>query len=309
RRTDVGPRYQWDMQLGRRGHCRQRVRIVLHARRPTHRCSGRGLVYHEPVPREAAQQRVLTLIDAHVHVHAAADAPGVLQAAAENFARAARQLQQTRWTGVLLLAEMKQAAWFESVAGAGGTQAGTWSLQPDADDELVLRARNGERELLLIAGRQVVTREGIEVLMLATRDRCPDGLALEETVQRSERNHAFSVLPWGAGKWLGRRGDLVRAALERQDPPVWAGDSAARPALWPADAEFAPALARGRPLVSGTDPLPLAGEAQRAGSFGCWLRESPPSSRPGQWLRDRLRAASPSELRPFGAPMRLARFV
>src|SRR5690606_27249590 len=192
RRTDVGPRYQRHMQVGRRGHCRQRVRIVLHARRPTRRCSGRGLVYHEPVPREAAQQRVLTLIDAHVHVHAAADAPGMLQAAAENFARAARQLHQTRWTGVLLLAEMKQAAWFESVAGAGGTQAGTWSLQPDADDELVLRARNGERELLLIAGRQVVTREGIEVLMLATRDRCPDGLALEETLQRSERNHALS---------------------------------------------------------------------------------------------------------------------
>lgn len=252
---------------------------------------------------------MLTLIDAHVHVHAAADAPGLLQSAASNFARAAQQLRRSRWTGVLVMAEMKQARWFESMAAGGGTLPGGWTLHPDPHDDLVLRARHRDQELLVIAGRQVATREGIEVLTLATRAHCPDGLPLAETLQRAHQAQAVSVLPWGAGKWLGRRGELVRAALLRQSPPVWAGDSAARPGMWPAEAEFGPALSQGRPLINGTDPLPLQGEVQRAGSFGSWLAESPPAERPGQWLRERLRSATPAELRPFGAPMRLARFV
>lgn len=251
---------------------------------------------------------LLTLIDAHVHVHAAGEAPGLLRAAAANFARAAQRLQSPDWTGVLLLAEMKQAAWFEQMA-AGGQELDGWSVQPDRDDELVLRARNREHELLVMAGRQVATREGIEVLTLATRARCPDGLTLEETLHRSHQANALSVLPWGAGKWLGRRGELVREALAKQSPPVWAGDSAARPGFWPAEAEFKPALSRGRPLINGTDPLPLAGEVRRAGSFGCWLQEAPPARRPGLWLRERLRSATPADLKPFGMPMRIARFV
>lgn len=250
------------------------------------------------------------LIDAHVHIHAAAEAPAVLDAAVANFARVATRLGHAQWSGVLLLAEMKQAAWFEAMAAGATTCAGAWSLRADPQDELVLRARRHDRELLILAGRQVATREGVEVLALATRARLPDGEPLQQTLQRAAAEEALLVLPWGAGKWTGRRRQLVHAALQSQSPPVMAGDSGGRPAIWPVDRDFA--VASGplqRALISGTDPLPLPDEAQRVGSFGCWLAGPLPAVRPGHWLREQLRNATTAQLQPFGAAMPAARFV
>ena len=250
------------------------------------------------------------LVDAHVHIHAAGEAPAVLDAAVSNFARAAAQLGHAQWAGVLMLAEMKEAAWFEAMVAGEATRAGDWTLHADPQDELVLRARRHDRELLIVAGRQVATREGVEVLTLATRTRLPDGEPLQQTLQRAAADQALIVLPWGAGKWTGKRRRLVHAALQRQSPPLRAGDSGGRPAFWPADRDFAvagdPAQ---RALVSGTDPLPLPGEAQRVGSFGCWLRGPLPAVRAGQWLRETLRDATTARLKPFGAAMPAAQFV
>src|SRR5690606_6294526 len=179
------------------------------------------------------------LIDAHVHIHAAADAPAVLEAAVANFTCVAARLRQAEWSGVLMLAEMKEAAWFEAMAAdAATTRAGGWTLRADPQDELVLHARGHRRALLIVAGRQVATREGVEVLALATRARLPDGEPLQQTLRRAAAEEALIVLPWGAGKWTGRRRYLVHEALRRQSPPVMAGDSGGRPALWPAHRDF-----------------------------------------------------------------------
>lgn len=248
---------------------------------------------------------MLTLIDAHVHVHDPQQAAELLDAAEKNFASVARDMGRPQWQGVLMLAEMKQASWFESITSCGPVVAGDWTIEADGEDATVLRARrNGaDRELLAIAGRQVVTREGVEVLTLATRARIPDGESMQRTLERAAAEQALIVLPWGAGKWLGRRGRLVRNALARQRPAVWAGDTGSRPMWWPAGREFRLTSPFGTSLVSGTDPLPLDGESRRVGSFGCWLAGLPPASMPGTWLRERLRSAGPAQLQPYGRPM------
>lgn len=251
-----------------------------------------------------------TFIDAHVHVHDASEATQLLDAAVANFSRAARQLGLQGWDGVLMLAEMKQAQWFESLAGRGEVHLGDgWEIRADPHDELVLRARCGDRELLLVAGRQVATREGLEVLTLSSRMHVADGMTLDETLHYSAAAGALCVVPWGMGKWLGSRGTLVRTALARQQPQVWAGDSATRPAAWPAMKDFEPALRQDRPLLNGTDPLPLPGEHRRVASFGSWLEESLPATRPGYWLQQQLRRATPAQLRTFGRPVSLMRCV
>ncbi len=247
-----------------------------------------------------------TLIDAHVHVHAAGDAAALLDAALANFTQAAARLSLGDWRGALLLSEMKQTAWFESVVAAGAVSVGKWQVTADPEDALLLRARGHGQELLVIAGRQVVTAEGVEVLTLATRERLPDGQSLDQTLRAASMAGALAVLPWAAGKWLGARGRLVNDALRRQQPAVSAGDSGGRPAWWPVPQL---ALATGRPVISGTDPLPIRGDLQRVGSFGSWIAATPPASRPGAWLRDRLAAAQPGEVQPFGAPLPSMAFV
>ena len=76
------------------------------------------------------------------------------------------------------------------------------------------------------------------------------------------------------------------------------GDSAARPRLSPRPRLFREAARRGLAVLPGTDPLPFAAEAGRAGSYGAGLPGSFDLGRPLASLRALL--ARPSGLRTFG---------
>lgn len=245
--------------------------------------------------------RQLILADAHVHVHPRADAGSLLQHAAANFAAAAAALQAQRWQGVLLLAEMRGIDWFGGLPADGGVPGGAgWRVSRDTGEAISAHLVAGEHRLLVIAGRQLVTVEGIEVLALGTRLPLADGQSLPETIAAVQEAQAIVVLPWGAGKWLGRRGRVVSAALRRAgELGIFAGDNAGRPVLWPAPPAFAQALAAGRPLLSGTDPLPLANQEQYVGSMGVCLPGVLPEQAPAEALKALLNGAPP-DVRSYG---------
>ena len=217
------------------------------------------------------------LVDGHVHVHPAYDERTFLEAAHANLSRHGDGLP------TLLLAEMAGADAFARWRSGDAS----WSVEPTEEpSSLVL----GDR-LLVIAGRQIVTREGVEVLAQATAEHFADGLALEETLQRVLEAGAIAVLPWGVGKWLGTRGRLVAAAAARH--PVFLGDNAARPLGWPAPRLF------GRHVVlAGSDPLRMAGEQRTVGTYGFSLAGAFDLRRPAERIRaalERLRR-SPDRL-------------
>lgn len=246
------------------------------------------------------------LVDAHVHVHACADASALLDAALGAFRAAARAARATTWRGVLMLAETADCDWFGDTYDAHGAAFGHWHVAPAEDDTAVLHATRGEAggTLTIFAGRQAVTAEGIEVLALAMRAPFPDGRSLGATLRRAAAFGALTVLPWGAGKWLFARGRRVERALKAQAPPVFAGDNGGRPSLWPEPRAFAVARTHGRGLVSGSDPLPLPGEERRVGSFGFRialpkaLAQAPFVARPV--LVAAIERAAPDALVPYG---------
>jgi ubiquinone/menaquinone biosynthesis C-methylase UbiE len=216
------------------------------------------------------------LIDAHVHLHDCFDLTQFLAAAKHNFQQQSHQLGLAQSAvGILLLAEVRGAQAFSKLVSQQkqlNQQLAEWEISP-TDEAMSLRfTHNSEGQTLLImAGRQVVTKEGIEVLTLITPDTVEDGLSLEETLADAIALNALPVLPWGVGKWLGKRGKLVQSKLEQ--PPkssseapcetLFAGDNGGRPGFWPL-----PAFCQQRRQLPGTDPLPLDYEVQRPGSFG-----------------------------------------
>ena len=109
----------------------------------------------------------VTVVDAHVHVHPGTDARALLDSAARNLAAVATEIGAQTWQGVLMLAEMRGADWFGATR-RGAPQTPGWSIEPVADDAASLSATRPGVELTIIAGRQIVTAEGIEVLALAT---------------------------------------------------------------------------------------------------------------------------------------------
>jgi hypothetical protein len=247
------------------------------------------------------------LIDAHVHLHGCFSPGAFLEQAAGNFERAAREHGWTPWRGALLLTESAGVDAFTGLED-GTTDTGAWTIEP-ADREMLV-ARNGARVVLLLAGRQVISAEGLEILLLGTRAAPADGRPAEEVLAEGERLGALRVIPWGAGKWLFRRGRVLDRLLEAAHPGsgFFLGDIAGRPSVWANPRHFELASRRGISVLRGTDPLPFAGQVSRPGAFGfrlAWRVNRPLSA---ESIKAVLRAPD-AELTPYGRLERLAPFV
>jgi hypothetical protein len=199
------------------------------------------------------------LIDGHVHVHDNYDESAFLRAAYTNLSRHGEGLP------TLLLTEMPGQQVFARWRSGNAAWPVNLTREPSS---LVLGGR-----LLVIAGRQIVTLERIEVLAVGCRENIPNGLTLDATIAAMQEMGAVPVLPWGVGKWSGERGRLVANAAARYS--LLLGDNAGRPFGWPR-----PALFQQYVVLPGTDPLRLRSEQERVGIYGFVLEGHFDSERP-----------------------------
>jgi hypothetical protein len=211
------------------------------------------------------------LIDAHVHLHHPARALEDLELAARNFAG----VDENATLGVLMLAERAGYDVFRQLAVE----------LPAAGPDAVWYESESQR-LLVVAGRQIVTREGLEILGLGTQSSIPDGLSAHGVLARLRNSDALVVLPWGVGKWLGKRGRIVNELIEEAPAgQLFLGDNGGRPAWW-----SVPQFSRKIRVLAGSDPLPLAGSSADIGRFGSrvsgTLDESHPVANLKQLLHD-----------------------
>ncbi|MEA3467360.1 MAG: hypothetical protein U9R57_03940 [Thermodesulfobacteriota bacterium] len=228
----------------------------------------------------------MIFVDSHVHIYDCFDVDLLLDAALNNFQKAAKQYNSTGYpsTYVLLLTEGKNEHWFkrslatlESTNQGNGNISKNWRVvKKEASDSLmVFRNDSLETAIYLVAGRQVVTKERIEVLALYTQQVIRDGRSLAETVDIIMKANAIVVLPWGVGKWFGARGKIIQSLLSAQSRvKVYLGDNGGRPGLWPRPTLFRLVEKKGVAVLPGTDALPLKSETCRAGSFGFYLDDS-----------------------------------
>lgn len=185
-------------------------------------------------------------IDAHVHLHTVDDAIDALRLARDRLSASAGQI------GVVMLAERRGFDVLNALRPklvATGEPEALW-----LDDS---------RSLLILAGRQIISAEKLEILALATTARLPDGLPAEQLVADLNAADAIVVLPWGVGKWIGKRGALVNRLIANTKPGrLFLGDNGGRPGFWPVNQ-----FGSGLPILSGSDPLPLPGWAHAIGSL------------------------------------------
>lgn len=259
----------------------------------------------------------MLLVDSHVHVHECFDVARVFDAAAANFAAAARAFAGARdslpaYDAVLCLVQSRGERFLDGVRARHEGRVwrgahGFWEIEPTCEPETLL-VHCGSTRLKLIAGRQIVTRERLEVLALGTTAQLPDGEPIETTLAAVRDVGAAAVLPWGVGKWLGARGAVVARILAA---PEWRhvllGDNGNRLELGPDPAEFVAARRAGRAVLPGSDPLPLRGEEARVGAYGFAVDVALDPLRPAASLLALLKSAS--AFVAFGRRQPLGRFV
>lgn len=226
----------------------------------------------------------MIFVDSHVHAYDCFDSDLLLDSALNNFQEAAKQhaIVHQPLSYVLLLAEGKKESWFQSLSATfethrQGKKIVRWSAVDSGEENSLMVCRNNspENKIHVVAGRQVVTMENIEVLALFMKQPLPDGLPLPETVARVIQLGGIPVLPWGVGKWQGKRGRIIKKFLmHHESGHLFLGDNGGRPHFWPTPNLFAMAGKKGVVVLPGSDPLPLPGEALRVGSFGFYLHEN-----------------------------------
>lgn len=230
----------------------------------------------------------MILVDAHVHLHDCFSPPRFLDAAAANLERAGAELGLSPSTPGMLL--FTQTADRDPFGGLGPGSVGRWSLSPTAESVSIAAQRVDAPLLILTAGRQITTAEGLEVLALGTADSFEDGHPIDHTIDQVRWQGGLPVLPWGFGKWWFRRGRVVRRIIhDRQRfPLLFLGDNAGRPGIAPQPSFLAQGKDRGRPVLPGTDPLPLAAEETKVGRLAFYLDQTLDIERPFEGLKQAL---------------------
>lgn len=257
----------------------------------------------------------LVLVDAHAHLRGCFDVAAFLEEALSNVVREAQSIDgKSAVTGVLCLVDPPQEQGFERLSrflaerrreeGADG-----WSDRPTAEDASLHLRLSQNRGLIVVAGRQVESRERLEVLSIGSRCHVESGIRVDQLIRRIDDAGGVPILPWGVGKWLGVRGRHVRRVIKDPDlPPFCLGDSAHRPSFWPKPSYFRQAEKRGIRNLPGSDPLPFRGEAKRVGSFGLQMGGSLDPERPARDLKRKLLDPS-TTVDHFGRRETLFRFL
>lgn len=208
-------------------------------------------------------------IDTHVHFHDSYDEGAFLDAALANLSPQAEGSKRAQ--AAICLTETSSASWFERLESLEqGAQIGqsNWRIEHTGEGCSIIARDRQDRRLVIIAGRQIVCREGLEVLALGYARRCPDGQPIRSVLAKVSSAEALAVVPWGFGKWLGRRGRVVRELIV--DPPCsfLLGDNGGRLSGWPEPNLFAEGRSRGFKILPGSDPFPFKWDQSRVGTFG-----------------------------------------
>lgn len=247
----------------------------------------------------------VAFVDAHVHIYDCFQVGALLDAASKNFQREATRLRLNEpHLGCLLLAETSRDHWFQRLLELATHRrfVGGWRLSSVADDNCAVMATGGNRQrLVLVAGRQVVTRQGLEILALITRETFEDGAATEAILAAILKADALAVLPWGVGKWLGQRGRTIRQLMTSPAAEdLFLGDIFGRPTFWPRPRLFSSAAPADAKILPGSDPLPLPWQETKPGCYGFAIEGPISLSKPAQDLKILLRHCNAAKIRAYG---------
>lgn len=239
----------------------------------------------------------MILIDAHVHIYDCFDLEKLFDSAFANFKSEADRLGHgNNFTAILLLAETSNENWFNRLAdysedenASGGKAIGNWTFHRTSEECSLIVRSNPDQVLFLISGHQIVSAENLEVLALATKSMFKDGTPIEDLIYEVNGCNGIPVIPWGFGKWTGSRGNILKNLIESAEGSnIFLGDNGGRSLLLPTPYQFRLAEKKRIKILPGSDPLPLAFECQRVGSFGLSLNRVISEEHPAKNLKQAL---------------------
>jgi len=212
------------------------------------------------------------MVDGHVHIYDCYDLEKFFATAVKNLEHYYNSLYSngSPLAKILLLTEGKTNDFFSQLKNnAGFPNTSGYRFRKTKENVSITLAKGKEAQCCVLRGRQIVTRENLEVLAIASNQTIEDGLPVEIVIEKLIEKHELAVLAWGFGKWFFKRGKIIKNLIETfRSPYLLLGDNSGRPASWPVPGLFERARALNIPLINGSDPLPFKEEVYKVGSYG-----------------------------------------
>lgn len=255
----------------------------------------------------------MVFVDSHVHIHKSFNLPEFFDATWQNVLAAWQLTGDVEHPqAVLMLTEEAGVNWFEALFRREKKITDSlrdWKIQFSVEDCSLLLQKDAACSICLIAGRQIQTNEGLEVLALAVRRTIEDNQAMNETIIRVRNAGGLPVIPWGFGKWIGARGKVIDQLIRDVGKgDLYIGDNGGRPWFLKEPKQFEASTRKGLKILRGSDPLPFAREYRRAGSYGFYFVGELSEDKPAEALKQKL--ADPLfKLHTYGDPERLGNFI
>jgi hypothetical protein len=254
----------------------------------------------------------LTLIDTHVHYYPFCTFPEYFDAAYSNMQAAAKQINSfLPFTSILCLLETQTSHWYQELLGIATStkQIGNWQLESLDSDQLLRLTKNNENELLLVPGKQIITSENLEVLIIGVTDEIPHKIPVKFYIEKYSDSHLV-IIPWGVGKWLGKRGRIVSNLIQQHSNHKFAlGDNSGRATAWKYVPQFNQARQTGINILAGSDPLPISGQYKKVASYGSVIIGSLQQHDIASQLREKLLDTRAGNINNYGHLDGVVRFI
>jgi hypothetical protein len=231
-------------------------------------------------------QKTNIIVDGHVHVYDCYDLDKFFCAAIKNLDNmyTATYPGDNNYQKVLLFTEGKDDDYFSRFKANGNIdKQSEYEFENTQEGCSIILSKNKHPLCYILAGRQIVTREKLEVLSVASNQKIEDGLPIKEVVKKLIDNKQIVVLAWGVGKWFFKRGKIIKDIIERYHSPyLFIGDNSARPSFWPTPKLYKLARENNIGNISGSDPLPFIKEQSRVGTYGFAIEGDFQPSKPAE---------------------------
>ena len=228
-----------------------------------------NLKLSNPIPKEN-----IVLVDGHIHIHNCFDLNFLFDSAYKNFRKAAELFNAEHFEGVLCLTENFNVDYFSKLkrmveGNQGQVDSLAWKFYSTNEPNSIRILRNQDELIYVFAGRQIVTKEKLEVLAIGLINNIENGKPIDQVLKFVKENNALPIIPWGAGKWIGNRKKIIEELIsEYRDDSLFLGDNGNRPYLWMKPSIFKRAEKLNIRNLQGTDPFPFESEVSKAGSYG-----------------------------------------
>ena len=236
------------------------------------------------------------LIDGHIHIYPHYNLKSAINQGVSNLITAAQKdhklIAAEKFVPIWFLTERFDCNFYnQALHFSDELNLKEVKVIPSKEKESLIVEKDGKPILHILAGRQIVTKENLEILSLISTLYLKDReKSIDEVIDRVIDSGGIPAINWAPGKWFFSRGKVVERTIENHSPDnLVIGDTSLRTRLWRLPRLMAEAQKRGFKIIAGSDPFPLKNEESQIGHYGFALTGKFDDTRPAASLRNLLK--------------------